>query len=111
MAPVPYSIQRVTDWELRDIFNNSGYLERKERCEFDVVILEQRHPAPPLAGEPVCTWSRSYSYREKATGEEVARVHQYDRPDGTIGLGGQPDPKRVLKDGVLYRLQKKANSS
>jgi hypothetical protein len=72
-----------------------------------MVILEQHHPAPPLADEPQCTWSRSISYRDKVTDDEVARVHQYDRPDGTIGLSGRPDPKRVLSGGVLYRLIKK----
>jgi hypothetical protein len=29
--------------------------------------------------------------------------HQYLLPDGkTLGASGHPDPKRVLKDGVLY---------
>lgn len=92
---------------MRDLFNGGGFVQRAERCEFEIIILEERHPAPPLANEPTCTWSRSYSYRDKQTGEELARVHQYDRPDGTIGLSGMPDPKRVLKDGVLYRLPKK----
>ena len=91
---------------MREIFNSGRYLERAERCEFDIVILEQHHPSPPLANEPVCTWSRSYSYRSKESGDEIVRVHQYDRPDGTIGLSGTPDPKRVLRNGILYRLHK-----
>ena len=111
MSRPVYPIRRVSELELRDIFNASGYLERLERCELEAVILEQHHPAPPLAGEPICTWSRSYSLRERKTGVEMARLHQYDRPDGTIGLSGKPDPKRVLKDGVLYRLHKKNQAS
>lgn len=106
MVPGPYPIRRVTEWELRAIFNSAGYLERAERCELTIIVLEQRHPALPLANEPVCTWSRSYSWRDKVTDDEIARVHQYDRPDGTIGLSGRPDPKRVLRDGVLYRLHR-----
>jgi hypothetical protein len=29
-------------------------------------------------------------------------VHQYLRPDGTLGLSGRPDPKLVLYEGVVY---------
>jgi len=47
---------------------------------------------------------KSHTY--DADGNEVARVHQYIRLDGSIGLKGKPDPKRLLKDGVLYRLEK-----
>jgi hypothetical protein len=39
-------------------------------------------------------------------GNEVARVHQYLRPDGTIGASGKPDPKRLLDGGILYYLEK-----
>lgn len=35
-------------------------------------------------------------------GQEVARVHQYLQPDGTLGASGKPDPKRLLQGGVLY---------
>ena len=35
---------------------------------------------------------------------ELARVHQYLRPDGTIGASGKPDPKRLLEGNILYRL-------
>jgi hypothetical protein len=37
-------------------------------------------------------------------GDEIARVHQYLRPDGTLGAAGRPDPKRIFENGVLYRL-------
>jgi len=50
------------------------------------------------------------SYRD-ASGNEVARVHQYLRPDGTIGASGKPDPKRVFINGTLYRLVKKTKAS
>jgi hypothetical protein len=32
----------------------------------------------------------------------VALVHQYVRPDGAIGGRGQPDPKRLVKGGIIY---------
>jgi hypothetical protein len=40
---------------------------------------------------------------------EIARAHQYLRPDDTLGLSGKPDPKRVVDDGVLYWYRSKQN--
>lgn len=35
--------------------------------------------------------------------EGVALVHQYLRPDGSLGGSGKPDPKRLLLDDeILY---------
>lgn len=41
------------------------------------------------------------SYRD-ANGNEIARVHQYLRPDGTLGASGKPDPKPLMVNGVVY---------
>jgi hypothetical protein len=88
------------------MFNEGRYWERAKAGEFSVVQLEHRHPALTAANEPHCTYSQMLSYRD-ASGDEVARVHQYLRPDGKIGASGLPDPKRLFANGVLYRLQKK----
>jgi hypothetical protein len=32
----------------------------------------------------------------------IALVHQYLRPDGTVGASGRPDPKAILDRGTLY---------
>jgi len=37
-------------------------------------------------------------------GRQVAIVHQFRRPDGSLGGDGLPDPKELLHDGVLYIL-------
>jgi hypothetical protein len=98
-------MKRIAPSEMQKIFNDGEYWERSQRGELSVVILENRHPSLMKAKEPLCTQSQMLSYRDGA-GYEVARVHQYLRPDGTIGASGKPDPKRVFKDGELYRLQK-----
>ena len=41
-------------------------------------------------------------YFEGTDGPRVALVHQYLRPDGTVGASGRPDPKAVLERGTLY---------
>jgi hypothetical protein len=51
--------------------------------------------------EPRGTKSQVVWYYDKWH-RKVALVHQYLRPDGTVGGAGRPDPKRVWKDGVIY---------
>ena len=90
---------------MRELFNEGNYWQRATDGEFKIVVLETRHPALLAAKEPFCTQSQMVSYRD-SSGSEIARVHQYLRVDGTIGASGKPDPKRLFKDGVLYRLVK-----
>jgi hypothetical protein len=96
--------KRVSARELRKLFNNSGYWEQCQTGQLQVVRRKSKHPASPLAQEPVCTRSQYIVYINEQ-GEEIAGVHQYLRPDGTIGLSGRPDPKKVLIDGILYVLE------
>jgi len=90
------------------MFNAGQYWERVPRRELIPYVIRIRHPSPPLAGEPVCTHSQIVSYRNAAD-QEVARVHQYLRRDGTIGLSGLPDPKWLLVDGILYMVASEAS--
>jgi len=91
-----------------EIFNEGQYWERMQNGEFRAVLLEDRHPSLTKANEPFCTRSQMVSYRDSED-NEVARVHQYLRPDKTIGASKRPDPKRILVGDVLYRLHKKAS--
>ena len=94
---------------MRRRFNEASYIERAERGELTVVVLyPSDRLAPPEAGQKPGTLSQTISYRD-LDGNEVARAHRYLCPDGTIGGSGRPDPKRLLQDGVLYRLVKAHN--
>jgi len=88
------------------MFNEGGLWEMTKSGELSTVTLEDRHPALTVANEPFCTYSQMISYRDRSD-NEVARVHQYLRPDGTIGASGKPDPKRVFIGGTLFRLIRK----
>lgn len=90
------------------MFNEGGFWAKATSGEFTTVTLESRHPALTATNEPHCTYSQMISYHDTA-GNEVARVHQYLKPDGTLGASGKPDPKRIFVDGTLYRLIKKKN--
>lgn len=89
--------------ELCRLFNEGRYLERAEAGEFHQMIRRSGHPAPPMAEEPHCTRSQIIAYYD-AAGQRVAKVHRYLRPDGSIGLSGKVDPKCLLHNGVLYKI-------
>lgn len=90
---------------MRRIFNQGRYWERAQQGEFNTTVVRQSHPSPLGAGQPFCTLSQMVSYRDRS-GREVARVHQYLRPDGSLGASGRPDPKRLFHEGILYWLSR-----
>ena len=104
MADSPPRLARILEPEMRQLFNNGRYIERVLQGELTIVTTDDR-PAPPSAGQVPGTKSQMLSYRDRDN-NEVARAHQYLKPDGTIGGSGRPDPKRLLHEGVLYRLLK-----
>jgi hypothetical protein len=109
MAQPPPTV-RITVKEIQEKFNKGKYWERMRSGEFTSVVLEEGRPqAKVVEQEPIGTVSQMVSYRD-ANNDEVARVHQYVRPDGSIGASGLPDPKRLLEGGVLYLCAKKTKS-
>ena len=98
-------VVRIFEPEMRRRFNDGRYWERVESGELHTEEWDSRHPSLPTANEPYCTRSLMLAYLDQ-DGNEIARVHQYLRPDGTIGASGRPDPKRLFENGVLYRLVK-----
>jgi hypothetical protein len=87
--------------EIRKIFNDGQFWQRERRGELKSVVISEGHPTSIKSGQPRGTKSQMVSYRDEYN-NEVARVHQYRRPDGTIGGSGKPDPKKVLYKGILY---------
>jgi hypothetical protein len=96
---------------MRKRFNDGRYWERMRRGEFQPIVIHRRQPQPAVAAiHPVGTVSQMVSYRD-ANNDEVARVHQYLRPDGTLGASGRPDPKLLFENGTVYYLAKKAKKA
>jgi|SRR5208282_1269013 hypothetical protein len=104
----PPQIKRVTEQQIQKIFNEH-YLDDITAGKIVETVMENRHPSLIAANEPYCTKSQMVSYRNPTTNEELARAHRYVRPNGSIGASGKPDPKRVLFDGIWYRIIKKKN--
>jgi hypothetical protein len=90
---------------MRRIFNEERFVERAERGEIKTVVVHSGVPSSEV-GLPVGSKSELISYRD-LNNLELSRAHQYVLPDGRLGASGKPDPKRIFKDGKLYRIEKK----
>jgi hypothetical protein len=94
-------VERVSQDEIRRIFNEGQY-ERTQSGELITILMKNNHPERPIPGEPRCRHSQMWFYYTRRR-ELVAVVHQYQRPDGTLGLSGKPDPKKLyLEDRIVY---------
>jgi len=94
-------VEWVTEEIIRQDFNDRHLYDKVKSGELTSIIKRSSHPSTAPPGEPVCTWSQIVIYYTRS-GEPVAVVHQYLRPDGTIGASGLPDPKRLfLEDRIL----------
>ena len=103
--PEPLEVKYVTVSELRRRFNEGQYWERAKSGEFIEEVRSQNRPAEPLDGETDEIMSQMVSYLKD--GVEIARVHQYVRPDGSLAAFGKPDPKKLLEDGVVFCQERK----
>ena len=99
-------VKRIPIADLRELFGHADYWARTSKGEFHKIVIG-RH-TPDLKTEPPGTESQIISIR-KSDDFEVARVHAYIRPDGSIGASGKPDPKIVYDEAgdVLYMQERK----
>lgn len=99
LTPDPRPIEKVTEDEIQEIFNTNRFYEKLLAGELVANKKRNSHTAPD--NEPYCTHSQIVNYYD-ADGNRIAVVHQYERPDGTLGASGRPDPKRIwLEDRII----------
>lgn len=92
----------VSAQRIRAIFNNSQLPDQIARGDLRPVVLKDSPLQSPVArGEPSGTRSQVIRYLDQA-GQWVAVVHQYLRPDGSLGGSGKPDPKRLRIAGTIF---------
>lgn len=90
---------------MRCRFNRAHYWQRMQAGEF-IAIIQKSNPARPAAGQPPGALSQELYYINRQTSMEVARVHQYMLPNGTLGAWGKPDPKVIHLEGITYHLHR-----
>lgn len=97
-----FQIREVDRDELRSIFNELKLHERVVTGEISSLVVSST-PASRKSNQPPGTESQEVAYFDG--GNEVARVHQFVLPDGSIAASGRPDPKAVLHQGILHVLR------
>lgn len=81
------------------MFNEGRYHDRVTDGEL-LAVVESERPARLGSGQPPGTVSQMVWYFDSSL-TRVALVHQYVRPDGTLGGSGRPDPKRLLLENEI----------
>jgi hypothetical protein len=94
------SFRRVPEAELRERFNRLGYVEKATSGE--VAVFCERDEPIEVSFLPAGSRSQVLHYYTLDLKIKLAVVHQYLRPDGSLGASGRPDPKLVYEDNVIY---------
>ena len=95
-------IQYVSAADLRALFNEGRYVDLVGYGALSEKLIREGAPAPQ-ANQPPGTRSQVVAYLD-SKGKQIAIVHQYLRTDGRLGGSGQPDPKKLFHNGVVYIL-------
>jgi len=94
------SVKYVSASEIRSIFRDGRF---EDLVAYGVLSekLIREGPAGDRANQPPGTKSQMVAYVDNH-GKQAALIHQYVKPDGTLGASGKPDPKKVFQNGTLY---------
>jgi hypothetical protein len=101
----PPRVEFVTHRVLNTAYEAMVAHYRKRKIELLSTIVYAK-PAGAAYNQPLGTTSILEVLSDPDTGRAVAYVHYYLLADGkTIGASGKKDPKRVIFEGVDYRVR------
>lgn len=109
MPPKPGDVEWVSKDIIRQIFNESQFVEKVQAGIFHARLKRNSHLSSPPPTEPYCTNSQIVMYYDE-NDAVVAIVHQYLRPNGTLGGSGKPDPKRLFIGGRIISVRSEETS-
>ncbi len=104
MPPRRTKTEYVVQAIIRQKFNESQYPEMIAKGELVPMYLHDKQLKDPSIRrfpEPDGTRSQMIRYVDK-DGKWLVEVHQYLRPDGTLGASGKSDPKRLKINDKIY---------
>jgi hypothetical protein len=102
----PKTVRRVTKDEILRAFNKGEFWEQAKSRVLKVRLFKERHADPVRTGQPYCTRTQMLVYSTQ-DGDPIALVHQYLRPNGTVGASGKPSPKKLVIDNELLTIRAK----
>ncbi|HTX38632.1 MAG TPA: hypothetical protein VME43_26585 [Bryobacteraceae bacterium] len=96
---------------MRRRFNTGKYWERLRAGELEEhsIVYHPNTRYPEVILRHPGAVSVTSRYRVRATGRDVAEVHFFRPPDGSVIPNKRPDPKLLFEDGVWYHLEKAKN--
>jgi hypothetical protein len=97
---MPLERRYVNADEVRRLFNEADYWGKTQTGELREQVVYDARPRRS-SGQGTGTRSQRVIYTDQ-NGRQVATVHQYLKPDGSLGGSGRPDPKRVRIGNTLY---------
>ena len=102
---------RISIEEMRRRFNTGKYWERLRAGELEEhsIVYHPNTRYPEVILRHPGAVSVTSRYRVRATGRDVAEVHYFRLPDGSVIPNKRPDPKLLFEDGVWYHLEKAKN--
>lgn len=104
--PQEDQIQRIPLTTIRHLYNESQFPDMIAQGRLLPNYIRNGHlKEPGKVGEPYCTHSQFIRYLD-INGQWVVEVHQYLRPDKTLGGKGKPDPKRLRIGNKVYIAEK-----
>jgi hypothetical protein len=98
--PNPIVPQKVTKWQLREMWNDPAYQAQMRRRTTERVMIRE-DLAPPGAEQVPGALSRIYDIWDNTANQFLGTFHCYRNPDGSIGASGKEDPIWLLVNGVL----------
>jgi hypothetical protein len=99
-------VERITEWKMRWLFRKHNIWRKVKRGDLTEKILRSK-PAILEAGQILDTKSQSIVYLD-ALSQQIAKIHQYQHLDGSLGGSGKPDPKQLMIGNIIYH-QPKSN--
>lgn len=87
------------------MFNEGRYWERVQTGELVAVTIHEGTPTFDK-NQPTGTKTVTIAIRESADGPDLVHAHGFIQPGGAIGASGLMDPKRIWKDGKVFRIIK-----
>src|SRR6266536_3795496 len=91
------TVQEVSAWQLRCMFNQSRIVERHAADEFTVTARKKSNPSK-WSNHPKDTRSHYFTFRDR-NGDEIATAHRYLCPTGPVT---DFDPKTLTINGLRY---------
>jgi hypothetical protein len=108
--PDTESVYYVSPDIIRKKFDEGPYAELIKNGKLRSKVIGNRHlPNPATFQGPFCTHSQAIRYYDDNRWL-IVEIHQYLRPDGTLGASGKPDPKRLRSGDTLLAVRARPSS-